>query len=125
MIKVEQTVFGYPEGNCFHACVASIMEMSLDEMPDTTGLSTPALWDKWEQWAREGNLGLIHFPYTDVWHPAGYWILGAESSRLPGRIHAVVCKGKELIYDPHPERSQGVRAWKEATIFYLLDPSLR
>jgi hypothetical protein len=125
VIEVEQTVFGYPDGNCFGACVASILELPLDETPSTKGLDGEKWWAIWEKWFAERNTGLVNFGYTKGWQPRGYWLLGAESPRLPGRIHSVVCKGNELIHDPHPERSQGVGAWKETTILYLLDPSLR
>ncbi len=33
MKPVDQTTFGHPGGNCFSACVASLLEMSVDQVP--------------------------------------------------------------------------------------------
>ena len=33
MIKIWQTQFGDGNGNCFQACVASILELTLNEVP--------------------------------------------------------------------------------------------
>lgn len=33
MKPVDQTTFGFPGGNCFSACIASLLEMPLDDVP--------------------------------------------------------------------------------------------
>ena len=40
MIKVYQTKFGKGKGNCLQACVASILELKLEEAPVTSGFDT-------------------------------------------------------------------------------------
>lgn len=47
MKPVDQTQFGWPHGNCFMACVASIMEVGLDDLPD---LYEPTKDDKAHWW---------------------------------------------------------------------------
>ena len=37
MILVKQTKFGKGEGNCFPACLASVLELSLEEVPEIRG----------------------------------------------------------------------------------------
>ena len=34
MKKIEQTRYGAPGGNCFQACIASLLERDLDDVPD-------------------------------------------------------------------------------------------
>jgi hypothetical protein len=33
MLPVDQTTFGHPGGNCFSACVASLLELPIEEVP--------------------------------------------------------------------------------------------
>ncbi len=73
MIPVYQTVPG-PRGNCYAACLASILETSLDALPARVTL---AAWDE---------------------PPAGYSI--ASVRVRDGSIHAVVCLDGTIVHDP-------------------------
>ncbi len=73
MIPVYQTVHG-PRGNCYAACIASILEVPLDALP---ARATLAAWDE---------------------PPAGY---GIASMRVrDNSIHAVVCLDGKIVHDP-------------------------
>lgn len=39
MIPVDQTTYGHTDGNCFSACVASILEIPIEEVPNTLGVN--------------------------------------------------------------------------------------
>lgn len=109
---VEQTVLGWPNGNCFSACVASILEIPLDTVPAyQCDLADDGWWARWVAWFEEHG-------YRAVWRlhtkeepaPRGYAILGAKSPR--GQFtHAVVCLDGEIVWDPHPDRHMGVGKW--------------
>jgi hypothetical protein len=123
MIKVEQTKLGYPDGNCFSACLASILELSLDEVPCFTGED----WlSQYNLWLADNNLALVNCLYKDaegnVLAPAGYSILAADSPRGNWK-HAVVCFNGNIVHDPHPLREMGLGKRHEWTIFLILDPS--
>lgn len=104
MIKVTQTVFGYPDGNCFAACVASIMELPLEEMPSIAGREFNQVWS---QWLAERDLAFALVPSDGAWIK-GYCIAWGNSPR--GGLdkfdrpvtHAVVCRDLHLVHDPHP-----------------------
>lgn len=118
MIIVEQTITGYPDGNCFPACLASVLELPLADVP----LFCDDDWlEQYNEWLRPRNLVLLLVPYAPDWHPPGYAILGAESPRGPW-LHAAVCYDGELVWDPHPQRSMGLRAWLDWAVFVVLDP---
>lgn len=126
MMFIEQTVLGH-RGNCLAACVASILGITLAELPDLSpeGVEArirsgelsrpPGDWDPQDwavaefvrergldvaaisPWCMEGRLDL-----------AGLSIASAWSQRLEGYGHAVVALDGDLLWDPHPQRHQGV-----------------
>ena len=121
MKPVEQTQLTYPDGNCFAACVATLLELPLEAVPDFKG---DGWYDAWLEWLKPRNLTFINFRIDpgDSWRPPGYSLLAADSPR--GKwLHSVVCKDGEIVWDPHPERHMGVGEWKEWTSFVVLDPS--
>lgn len=98
-----QTIFGDPDGNCFAACVASILEIDLDP-------SMPLMDDNWlHNWKR----WLDDRGYIVYWWMVGkgdipdhYAILGGKSPRGEYN-HAVVTLYGNIVHDPHPS-NEGV-----------------
>jgi hypothetical protein len=126
MKPVEQTVLMPPGGNCFAACMASILELPLETMPDFTPFDDWTV--RWNRWLRPMNLAIMHTSVSETnfeaWRQEcmpGYTIPAVESPRGPW-LHAVVALDGELVWDPHPERCMGVGAWREVTYFYVIDP---
>lgn len=103
MTPVDQTTFGIPHGNCFSACVATLLDLPLVEVPWFMGDDWP---EGFQQWL--APLGLysvclrVHLPDGSEWYPPGLHILGGQSPRGP---HAVVALGRTIVHDPHPSRS--------------------
>lgn len=103
MKPVDQDRFGSPRGNCTEACIASILEIPLSEVPDLAKDTQPwqLLLDAWmlQKWG-------LHFVGVDAdagWMPDVIHVMSGTSPR--GVRHAVVAKGGELIHDPHPDRT--------------------
>lgn len=124
MKPVEQTRLTWPDGNCFAACIASIFEVSLEDVMDYMGDD----WhEKWNEWLAQYNITLIHWEIPEgqqetCYKPPCYYLLGADSPRGDW-IHSVVAKGDEIMWDPHPQRDMGVKRWRDITIFAVIDPS--
>jgi hypothetical protein len=109
MKPVDQTTFGW-EGNCFSACVASILELPLERVPYFMGPSTDGKgwWDRFCYWCDDNRIT----PRYDGNHmhvPGGFSILTGRSPRHPKRFHAVVAYYGIVMHDPHPSRI-GVRS---------------
>ena len=123
MKPVEQTKLSYPDGNCFAACLASVLEVALEEVPCFHG---DGWLDRYNEWLAPRNLVLINLTYASAegepWYPAGYSLLAAKSPRGDW-LHAVVCLDGEVVWDPHPQREMGIGERKEWTIFYVRDPA--
>lgn len=119
MKPVHQTTF-YPQGNCYAACVASILELQLSEVPDFFNSAAKGE-DRFDagyvglaQWLAGRGLGVIRaLPMFDgVWlapmHLPVQWhcIASGPSPRFPCS-HAIVWgfsgDGGGPVHDPHPE----------------------
>lgn len=133
MKPVEQTRFNAHDGNCHAACIASILEVPLDAVPQPT-VAELADFEGWEGYLVRLRRDLLH-PRNlhdivigvrdglgNMVRPPGYSILCAVSPRTGG-FHAVVALNGEIVFDPHPQREMGVGEWSDWTIFTVLDPS--
>ena len=119
MKPVEQTILHDPDkgvvGNCFAACLASLLEISLEDVPHFVETS-PDAWQKdLNQWLAARGLAFV-----DVWCPnptnfqwyvteqlghVGFYILSGPSPRHKDVDHAVIAKGGEIVFDPHPSKA--------------------
>jgi hypothetical protein len=109
MIPVDQTTFGKGTGNCFAACVATILEKSLDSVPFFMD-SGDEWYIQFVNWAYEQ--GLIaecvnsDYPgFEEDLAKMGYSIVTGKSPRGGGMYHSVVFKGSDMVHDPHPDRT--------------------
>lgn len=136
MKPVDQDKFGH-EGNCFQACIASLLELSLGDLPRNQGEILWWLKDRgWlyvEVW--RGNLRQLKTDdppreERDIgWQPL-LWgdalcILCGPSPRFPGMSHAVVGNTNgyrfTTVHDPHPDRT-GLRDVERIGFLVQPDP---
>lgn len=121
MKPVDQTTFGVPAGNCFSACIASLLEVDIAEVPYF--MDEKDWVAKLNRWLAPRGLYATCFSYTPedikLWQPGGYCILGGQSSR---GSHAVVGRGREVVHDPHPSR-EGLLQIEDCTLLVPIDPS--
>ena len=106
MRPVEQTILAPPEGNCFAACVASILEVGIDDVPNYVD----GLWfHRWQNWLARQH-GLVLFSQESNLlrppPPGRHVIVGVESPRFAGKMHAVVGLDGAIVWDPHPDPEQ-------------------
>lgn len=145
MKPVEQTT----PRNCVAACVASIFECPIEEVDiaEGGGLNEVARWTAEHYpvltacsrivggiW--HGDVWLDTYPPAHTVEPPfllrGYWIAGAISPRggmqlIDGQwkpsLHAVVMYGREVAWDPHPDRETGIGGLYDATWWIVRDPA--
>jgi hypothetical protein len=103
MIPVYQTIFGNKNGNCVQACVASILELPLSDVPHFLEYN-----DWWE--ALNWFLGCRGMYAVDLMinvHKRagfvcrGYHLINGPNTRN-GVLHAVVGKDGRMVHDPFP-----------------------
>lgn len=90
-------------GNCFAACVASILEVSIETLPDhfkhgASGVE-PRWLNEWNDYLKPFGLGIIWADAMFSRAPSGYAI--AEMIVAGNKWnHAVVCLDGEPVHDP-------------------------
>ena len=110
MIPVKQTKLHDPPksiGNCFQACLASILEISIEDTFDIFGEDiTENNWiQKLNEWlAEKYDLCFYEFRKEQFYHreSLGYHIISGKSPRNPKQQHSVVGYEGEMVFDPHP-----------------------
>lgn len=124
MIEVTQTITTHDPaagqfGDCFRACIASILELPIEAVPHTMAyeehlVEDPGQWyPQLNEWLRPRGLAFLCLD-TEVAAPAdwfraiepaftSYHVLSGLGPR--GHNHSVVACNGRLAWDPHPSRA--------------------
>jgi hypothetical protein len=104
-----QTKFG-TEGNCYSACIASLLDMSLDEVPyfaEGAGQHDSGIfWERVFSFLEMNGYDIRFFDYDKhsiSLEPDQFYIVAGKSPR--GYMHGVIYKGNQLYHDPHPDNT--------------------
>lgn len=138
MIPVPQTAFGEGKGDCFSACIASVLEMPLDRVPNFCLDRNPAWLDMARDFVRRESPYSILF-ITSNGEPDmirqlrelaeqldAFSVVGGVSPRCePGTrwLHSVVLRGTTIIHDPHPSGAGLVGDPTDWIFFVARDPA--
>lgn len=119
MIDVRDDKHPDAVGDCFRACVASIFELIVGEVPHFMHIDKHAKFH-WtyslDQWLAPQGLWYSDFPeevktYTVFVPLKGIYGIGSgKSPRYPTENHSVVVsvtrfEGVKIVHDPHPSRA--------------------
>jgi len=104
MIPVMQTKFGN-DGNCLAACIASLLEMDIDDVP--VYLDDDTWYEQYEKWLTSKGVTVLYIsePVNGPWRISNGFnmILCGES---PRGHHAVIGRSRSgsirFVHDPHP-----------------------
>jgi hypothetical protein len=132
MIKVYQTRFGgenspkEKQGNCAQACIASLLELLLEETFDITLYDDRDWYDHLANWLHQRGYHMICFPYLDVDNKPlklpGYYIVGGKQ-KASGTKHVVIASNGELVHDPlFPDGGISEIEPTEIWLIYPLNP---
>ena len=132
MIPIDQTIVGSESGNCFAACIASVLEMPLETIPQPLpGDMDDDAWEKYFERVyhyldRTFGLGIIDVSCTleesSKLLPGVYVMPYGPSPRLPDSLHSVVARDGKIIHDPLPEGKRLDRI-NGVSVFVVVDPS--
>lgn len=132
MIPVEQTVFHDPpesHGNCFRACVASIMEVRIDYVPPFEKIMFEADDEDWfvrfREWLHSEGWGLWYWLEVGRSLPIEnrgelLVLTTGPSPRFQDTGHCILTRNRQLVHDPHPSGA-GIDG-KPYDHMVLLDP---
>lgn len=102
MKPVDQTKFGEVEGNCLEACLASILELPLDKVPEFRSTRNSCWLIDLNHWLEQYGLQAMDVDDFSL-VPKGYCIVAGASPRLK-TLHGVVYLNGKMVHDPHPSR---------------------
>lgn len=111
MIPIQQTQFGHDfersdVGNCFSACVASVLEIPLEDIPNfcySPREEKDDWFDRFQKWLNHLSfcaITICNFP-KDLLANLGYIIASIKSPR-GDFLHSVVIKNGLIVWDPYP-----------------------
>ena len=125
MIKVEQALVDAELGDCFAACLASLLELPLDCVPNPHGGRWFETIQRWLYDTRHQVLVLAYASASAVHSYPGQALVIAsvKSQRFEGKTHAViwdVSKG-EMVWDPSPNRAERTLPYEPLRFWFLVD----
>ena len=131
MKPVKQTKFERENANCYAACLASIFEAGIEDVPQPAPdeLADSQGWARYEarvqaEFLRPRGFFAISAPHRVGGHrPPGYSILTAQSPRNKGALHSVVALDGEIVFDPFLGDVKKLGRWHDWTVFMALDPA--
>lgn len=104
MFKVYQTKFGRGEGNCWSACLASVFERRLEEVPE---FKSEDWWLDTQCWVEKQGYGFVEVVLNSDGEGLelfgnSIWIASGKSPR--GAFdHSVLYHKDTMIHDPYPD----------------------
>ena len=120
MKPVDQSRISYEDGDCLRACIASVLELPLEDVPAYLNDDMGA---RYNEWLRRFNLSLLAIrldPGIDV--PAGYHLIEGPSRNGKDSHVAVGLNGK-IVHDPDPTSRGEFKGGGNYWVFVTLDPA--
>lgn len=129
MKKTYQTLFGNLKGNCFTACISTILEIPIESIPHfckggNDNWYADFLW--WLETVGYSNIELLAEHY-EHWSPSeGLQCYLSGKSPRGNFDHVVVGRYEngeyKIIFDPHPDNTGLDGPLKNVGFFVPLDP---
>jgi len=109
-IQQTMTVVEHGVGNCFNACVASLLEREIHEVADILPNTRGGWREQWSCWFKDQGYKLVDY-YDAEYPPAGYAMATVSTERIypddhikAGRpiLHSVIVEDGKVVFDPFP-----------------------
>lgn len=126
MKRHHQTLFGEKVGNCFATCIACLLDLDVDAVPNFCA-SPSRWWDDARRWLGDRGITpvMIEPPDgldLDEFLPETLFIASGRSPR-GDYMHSVIYRGGSLLHDPHPS-GDGLLGHPQDVIFLVpTDPA--
>ena len=129
MKRVMQKVVNDKDGDCFAACLATILEC---DVPNFHTDASAHMRDHYDTWLAPQNLQLVWFTFGSAPVPKGYSILSVKSAMFKDAMHAVVFHQDEegsghIIHNPNPFDPRGIEIpvedWRFFDVVALRNPA--
>ena len=128
MKAVNQSVVSDKNGNCHAACLACLLELPMESMPDFFVDTPPNAYQRRTDWLQERGFQEAYFLVGSFPPPHGWAILSVKSATFPGSLHSVVWDGErtgwgKIVHNPNPQDPRGIEIPNEDWVgFWVLAP---
>ncbi len=122
MQRVYQTIFQneLEDGNCLQACVASLLELDLEEVPHFASFGE--FWfQKMVKWGMDR--GFFVLCLDSIPPPEIYAIMGGPSPRGPFSHSVISGPNNEIVHDPYPTGGGLAPGDRWCYLFIPVDPA--
>lgn len=109
--RIKQTEFGYGNGNCWQACIASMLRMKLEHVPHFAK-NMDSWWEDTQKWMMDRNMFLIEVTNRDETYshiPNGIHCILSWKSTRGDFAHSVIGRFMDdkiyYEFDPHPDET--------------------
>jgi hypothetical protein len=94
---VKQRIVNSQYGDCFGACLASLLELPIEVIPND---HSPAWFEIQRIFLNQFGLSLtFHNSQSPIWSESP-WIASVKSKNYQGVTHAIIVKDSEVLFDP-------------------------
>ena len=90
-------------GDCWRACIASLLELSVNDVPHFVGEYGNRYMEKTRKWLNERGFGLVETRYHGGYN--SFLIASGPSPRSKDVTHSVIWQNGKMVHDPHPSRA--------------------
>jgi len=98
-----QTRFGREKGNCFEACIASVLEIPIDVIPVLSQYLDSDWWRELRSWMHARGWTLLAIDYPNQSGPDPSMCIAIGKSPRGSHRHAVVWSSDRIVHDPFPQ----------------------
>jgi len=101
MKKYNQKIVDNGIGDCFRACMATVLQLPIDVLPND---HSPAWHGIWAAFLGQFGLDLVYGgPKGAIWM-GGFWIASVKSLNYKDTTHAIVMDGIKVFHDPSTKK---------------------
>jgi len=102
MKPVYQTIINKENGNCLSACIASLLELPLEGVPNFS--EREDWYNHLDEFLEQFDLEWFQLKYSKQteYLLRGYYILSGESPSFDDVDHVVIGRNGKIVHDPNP-----------------------
>lgn len=127
MKPVNQRIISDVDGDCFDACMVSILELA--DFPTWSRKTNQYI--RWNEFLDKHNMQVLYYELGTFPVPDGFAIMSVKSALFAGARHAVVVEGNgwtvKIVHNPNPQDPRGIEIpsedWFGFSFVALKDPA--
>ena len=98
----------FETGDCFRACVASILDLSIESIPNFMKEGPDKFLYNLDNWSKNIGYLLLDVEMEDISRFKDSYLIATGLSprgKDKNHLHAVIYLNEEMVHDPHPDNT--------------------